>query len=74
MEQILKLAQQCLILTSTMLILNGALYPLNWFAAFTRKYLWFKKENERLVVHSPSSCENGYDTTTKLLLVFNHEI
>ena len=45
MEQILKLAQQCLILTSTMLILNGALYPLNWFAAFARNICGLRKRS-----------------------------
>ena len=59
MEQILKLAQQSLILTSTMLILNGALYPLNWFAAFARNICGLRNEIS-LVVQSPSSCENGY--------------
>ena len=30
-------------LTSTMLILNGALYPLNWFAAFARNICGLRK-------------------------------
>ena len=45
MEQILKLAQHCFILTSTMLILNGTLYPLNWFAAFARNICGLGKKD-----------------------------
>ena len=32
-------------LTSTMLILNGALYPLNWFAAFARNICGLRKRS-----------------------------
>ena len=74
MEQILKLAQHCFILSSAMLILNGALYPLNWFAAFARNICGLRKKM-RLVVQSPSSCENGYDNRKKYKCVmFNHKI
>ena len=31
--------------TSTMLILNGALYPLNWFAAFARNICGLRKRS-----------------------------